>query len=278
MQIDRITDVDDPRVQAYRNVREADLKGREGMFIAEGRLVVRLLLGESRFPIESVLVTEPALESIRGELDAAVSPPPVLVATAQVMNTIVGFDIHRGCLAAGRRVPVPEASEFLGGEGSSARLMVGVEDLFNHDNLGGVFRSAAAFGAGAVLLSPRCCDPLYRKAIRVSMGHALRVPFALFPAGAEGVGVLRAHGVRTIALTPVGDSVPLAVCAERIRAERPQRVCLLLGSEGPGLSRAMIEGADLRVRIPIAGGVDSLNASVAGAIAMQRLAEAMDLL
>jgi tRNA G18 (ribose-2'-O)-methylase SpoU len=277
MQVLRIVDIEDPRVQAYRNVREADLKGRERLFIAEGRLVVSLLLRGCRFPVDSVLVTEAALEAIRPDLDASESPPPVLVASPEVMNSIVGFDIHRGCLAAGKRTPVSDASELLTAE-PDARLIVAVEDLFNHDNLGGVFRSAAAFGVGAILLSPRCCDPLYRKAIRVSMGHALRVPYGTIPAAAEGASVLKRLGVYTIALTPQDSSASLRDCADRIRSERPDRVCLLLGSEGPGLSDAMIRGADLRVSIPIARGVDSLNASVAGAIAMQRIAEAMGLL
>ena len=277
MQVVTISDIEDPRVQAYRNVREADLKGRERLFIAEGRFVVSLLLRGCRFPVESVLVTEAALEAIRPDLDAAESPPPVMVASPEVMNSIVGFDIHRGCLAAGKRIPVPDASELIRAN-PEARLFVGVEDLSNHDNLGGLFRSAAAFGVGAMLLTPRCCDPLYRKSIRVSMGHALRVPYGTVPGAAEGAEVLRQLGVYTIALTPQGGSFSLSDCAERIRAEQPDRVCLLLGSEGTGLSDAMIEGADLRVRIPIARGVDSLNASVAGAIAMQRIAEAMGLL
>lgn len=276
MRVIRVTDIEDPRVQAYRNVRDADLKGRDRLFIAEGRFVVRLLLRGARFPVESVLVTEAALESIREDLDEQDSLP-VMVASPEVMNAIVGFDIHRGCLAAGKRLPVPSARDLLA-EHHAARLCVCVEDLSNHDNLGGVFRSAAAFGAGAVLLTPRCCDPLYRKAIRVSMGHALRVPFAEVPAGAEGIAHLKDLGFLTVALTPASNALSLEECAEKIRAEQPARVCLLLGSEGPGLSDAMIEGADLCVRIPIAGGVDSLNAAVAGAIAMQRLAEAMELL
>lgn len=277
MQVLQITDIEDPRVQAYRNVREADLKGRERLFIAEGRLVVSLLLRGCRFPVESVLVTEAALEAISPDLDEAESPPPVMVASPEIMNSIVGFDIHRGCLAAGRRVPVPDAAELLGAE-LDARLLIAVEDLFNHDNLGGVFRSAAAFGVGGILLTPRCCDPLYRKSIRVSMGHALRVPYGTIPAEADGADELKRLGVFTIALTPQDGSLSLADCSDRIRAERPDRVCLLLGSEGPGLSDPMIEAADLRLRIPIASGVDSLNASVAGAIAMQRIAEAMGLL
>lgn len=277
MELVQITDIEDPKVQAYRNVREADLKGRDGLFIAEGRLVVGLLLRGCRYPVQSVLVTEAALESIRADLEAAQSPPPVMVAGPELMNAIVGFDIHRGCLAAGERTAVPEARDLLRSE-SRARLIVGAEDIYNHDNMGGVFRSAAAFGAGAVLLTPKCCDPLYRKAIRVSMGHALRVPYGTMPAAAQGAALLKELGLFTIALTPGEGAVTLSDCAARIRAEQPARVCLLLGSEGPGLSAPMIEGADLRVRIPIDPGVDSLNASVAAAIAMQRIAEAMDLL
>ena len=277
MRIQRIHDLDDPAVQAYRNVREADLKGRDELFIAEGRLVVGLLLKGGRFRAESVLVTEPAFNAIRPVLESVAEPPPVLLADPGVMNAIVGFDIHRGCLAAGRRGPVPMAHDLLTGEGADARLIIAVEDLSNHDNLGGIFRSAAAFGIGAVLLTPRCCDPLYRKAIRVSMGHVLRVPYGQMEPGRAGIESLREMGIFTVALTPHPDAVSLAELSRRFAETEPGRVCLVLGSEGEGLSPGMIEGADLRVRIPMAPGVDSLNASVAGAIATQRIAEAMGL-
>lgn len=277
MQIIRIESIEDPRVASYRNVREADLKGRDALFMAEGRFVVSLLLRDGRFGVESVFLSEAAFEAMRPVLESLAEPPPVYVASRAVMGSIVGFDIHRGCLAAGRRLPVPLARDWLGTSPDDARLLIATEEISNHDNMGGIFRNAAAFGAAGVLISPRCCDPLYRKSIRVSMGHALRLPYAELPVGADGIAVLREQGVFTIALTPEDGAVPIARAAEQIEADQPRRVCLLLGSEGDGLSRAMIEGADLRVRIPIAAGVDSLNASVAAAIAMQRLSEALGL-
>lgn len=277
MQVIAIDSMEDPRVASYRNVREADLKGRDALFMAEGRFVVSLLLREGRFPVESVFLSEAALEALRPMLESIADPPPVYVASRSVMGSIVGFDIHRGCLAAGRRLPVPEAQAWLGALAPDTRLLVATEEISNHDNMGGVFRNASAFGAGGVLISNRCCDPLYRKAIRVSMGHALRLPYATLPVGAEGVSVLREQQVFTIALTPARGSISIQEAAQQITLDQPQRVCLLLGSEGDGLSPGRIEGADLRVRIPIDARVDSLNASVAAAIAMQRLSEAMGL-
>jgi tRNA G18 (ribose-2'-O)-methylase SpoU len=273
-----IQDINDPRIAPYRQVREADLRGRDRLFMAEGRFVVSLLLRDGRFPVDSVFVTQPALEAIRPAVEACDHPPPVYVAPRSLMSEIVGFDIHRGCLAAGRRQPVPSASDWLDHAPADIRLLIATEEISNHDNMGGIFRSAAAFGAGAVLVSPRCCDPLYRKAIRVSMGHALRLPYAEYPAGKQGIQTLRERGVASIALSTGHDSIAISDAARRLAADPPERVCLLLGSEGAGLSGPMIENADLRVRIPIAPGVDSLNATVAASIAMQRLAEAMGLL
>ena len=277
MQAIPITDIEDERVAPYRNVRDADLRGRDELFMAEGRFVVSLLLTDARYKADSVLVTEHALEAIRPALERLDVPPPVYVASREVMGSIVGFDIHRGCLAAGRRSPVPDAPDLLDRLGPQDRLLVLAEDLANHDNIGGVFRSAAAFGAGAVLVTPRCCDPLYRKAIRVSMGHALRVPFASVPAGAEGVEMLRDRGVLTVALTTAVDAVGLDELGDRLSGHPGSWVCLLLGSEGDGLSGGASGAADVRVRIPIAPGVDSLNATVAASIAMQRVAECLGL-
>ncbi len=277
MQVIAIDSMEDPRVASYRNVREADLKGRDALFMAEGRFVVSLLLREGRFPVESVFLSEAALEALRPMLESIAELPPVYVASRSVMGSIVGFDIHRGCLAAGRRLPVPDARDWLGSLPPETRLLVATEEISNHDNMGGVFRNAAAFGAGGVLISNQCCDPLYRKAIRVSMGHALRLPYAELPVGAEGLKILRERQVFTIALTPARGSISIQEAAQQIALDQPRRVCLLLGSEGEGLSFGRIEGADLRVRIPIDARVDSLNASVAAAIAMQRLSEAMGL-
>lgn len=261
---------DDPRLEVYRNVREADLVGRRGLFIAEGRLVVRTLLGAARFPCRSVLVTPVALEAIREAFETSKKNPEVLVASQEVMNHVVGFDIHRGCLAVGERptVRVDDEWERVLPEGEDTARVVVLENLTNHDNVGGVFRSALALGASALLLSPACADPLYRKAIRVSMGAALRLPFAVVPRWPEGLEVLKRRGFTVAALSTGPGSVDLDDYAAAARAAR---LAIMVGTEGEGLSDSALAGADVRLRIAMTPGVDSLNAGVAAAIAMHRL-------
>jgi tRNA G18 (ribose-2'-O)-methylase SpoU len=188
---------------------------------------------------------------------------PVYVAARGVMETIVGFDVHRGLLAVGRRQPARDPVELARG----CRALVVLEDLANHDNLGSVFRSAAVLGGAGmgVLLSPRCCDPLYRKALRVSMGHALRIPFAVVDDWPGGLGSVAALGFELIALDPASD-------AERIdRTAIPARPALILGAEGPGLSPGVRAMAHRRVVIPQMPGADSLNIGVAAGVALHRL-------
>ena len=197
-----IDDLADPRVAPYRNVRDADLAGRAHAFIVEARFNVQTLLGPgSRFAPESILGTPVALDAVADDLARVPEGVPVYEASQPVMDEIVGFHIHRGLLALARRAPVPTAEALLDAEGFP-RVVVCVEDLTNHDNMGAIFRNAAAFGAGAVCITERCCDPLYRKAVRVSMGYVLRLPFATVPGGAEGVEAVRALGYANIALTP----------------------------------------------------------------------------
>lgn len=268
--IERIESLEDPRVADYRNIRDADLMGRRGLFMAEGRLVVRTLLTQSGFRARSVLVTEPALESLRDALVPGSGGPPVYLADQGLLNEIAGLDVHRGCLAAGDRGAPLSVAEALQKAGSGAAMVLALEDLTNHDNVGGLFRNALAFGAGAVVLGPRCCDPLYRKSIRVSMGAALRVPFARGEDWSQIAGALREAGFVTVALTPGADASDLDALASG--AERPRRVAVLVGAEGPGLSAEALRAADLRVRIAMAPGVDSLNVATAAGIAMHRLA------
>ena len=268
--IERIESLEDPRVADYRNIRDADLMGRRGLFMAEGRLVVRTLLTQSGFRARSVLVTEPALESLRDALVPGPGGPPVYLADQGLLNEIAGLDVHRGCLAAGDRGAPFSVAEALKKAGSGASMVLALEDLTNHDNVGGLFRNALAFGAGAVVLGPRCCDPLYRKSIRVSMGAALRVPFARGEDWSQIAGALREAGFVTVALTPGADASDLDALASG--AERPRRVAVLVGAEGPGLSAEALRAADLRVRIAMAPGVDSLNVATAAGIAMHRLA------
>ncbi len=271
--IEHIANLDDPRVAGYRGLRDGALKAREGLFVAEGRLVVRLLIEGSRFEARSVLVSEVALSSIADALGDGPGELAVYVAAQGVMDDVVGFAMHRGCVALGERGEVWNAREVLEGEAKDARLIAVAHDLTNHDNVGGVFRNAAAFGAGAVLITERCCDPLYRKAIRVSMGHALRVPFGVVEEGVAGVEMLRAMGWRTVALTPgadarvIGDVVSMVV--------QDERVAVYVGTEGEGLPGDVLRACDERVRIGMADGVDSLNAATASGIALHRFAEAM---
>lgn len=264
----RIDDPDDPRLEDFRAVRERDLVARRGVFVAEGRFVVRTLLTESAFRARSLLVNDAALEAVR---DAVPDSVPTYLVSQPVLDSVAGFHIHRGCLAIGERAERHSLEQLLDRlPPSIPSTLVVLEGLSNHDNVGGVFRNALAFGAGAVLLSPGCADPLYRKSIRVSMGAALRVPFASATPWPESLAAITRAGFTLVALTPDPDSVDISQAAETL--SRPRRVALLLGAEGDGLSEQALAAAHLRVRIPIARGVDSLNVASASAVALHRLA------
>jgi len=270
VQIERIEGLDDLRVADYRNIRDAELPGRGGLFMAEGRLVARALLERgSGYRARSVFVTDAGLESLWDLLESAEAGPRVFVAEQRVFNEIAGFNVHRGCLAVGERGEGLEARAMLAGLGGSAAMVVGVENVSNHDNMGGIFRNALAFGAGCVVMCPRCCDPLYRKSIRVSMGAALRVPFARSAGTGAMLEAFEEGGFTTMALTPRVDAEEIGEVARRLGEGR--RVALLVGAEGPGLSEEALVGVRRRVRIGMAAGVDSLNVSVAAGIAMHRL-------
>lgn len=270
MRIEQIADVDDPRIAAFRNVRDRELIGQRSAFIAEGRLVVGALLHvRSRFAPSAVLVTPAALGAMSEELAACPRRPPVFVASQAVMDGIVGFHIHRGCLAVGEIGPEPTVEDLLARAADGRRFIVVLEGLLNHDNVGAIFRNAAAFGAHACLLTPGTCSPLYRKALRVSMGAALRVPFATIHGWPGSLERLREQGWRTVALTPADDAVDIAKFVAG--APRAGRTALVVGAEGPGLTADALAGADVRVRIPMAAGTDSLNVATAAAIAMHRL-------
>lgn len=270
MNLTRIDDPADPRLDDYRAVRERDLVSRKGVFVAEGRLVVRTLLTESRFRCRSVLVNDAALPSIS---DAVRGALPVYLVSQKVLDTVVGFHIHRGCVAIGERTPPVTVDALIRAfpRDSPATLVV-LERLSNHDNVGGVFRNALAFGVAGVVLSPDCADPLYRKAIRVSMGAALRVPFACADDWPGSLEQVAAAGFTLVALTPAPDAVDIADAATILPL--PRRTALLLGAEGDGLSERALDACTLRVRIPIAAGVDSLNVASASAVALHRLGPA----
>ncbi len=263
-----IHDAGDPRLEVYRDVRDRDLHRRAGLFMAEGRLVVRTLLQSPGFRAHSLLVTDAAWRSLADAFDPnAPQTPPVYLAPQAVMDTVTGFHIHRGCLAAAYRPPPHDAASLIDSlaRGDAPRCVVVLEDVANHDNVGGVFRSAAAFAADAVLLTARSCDPLYRKSVRVSMGGVLRVPFATVESGADAARLLEDAGFQTVALTPAPGSTDIAA------VPRHARVALVLGAEGPGLSDATLSACRHRVRIATTDLVDSLNLSVAAAIALHRL-------
>jgi tRNA G18 (ribose-2'-O)-methylase SpoU len=254
-----IDDRDDPRIAAYQDVRERDLVGRDGCFVAEGEVVLRVLLAGAHFAAQSLLIAESRIDGL-GELLARVPDNvPVYAARGPVMDAIVGFHIHRGILAIGRRGPMPPAADLLASLPPRA-LVLGLVGIANHDNMGGIFRNAAAFGADAVFLDETCCDPLYRKAIRVSVGGCLKVPFARGGDGLNLIGTVQEAGFTTYALSPAGRD-------DLKQLERPARAALVLGAEGPGLPDEVLAKART-VRIAMAGGFDSLNVATSSGIAL----------
>lgn len=258
-----VDDPNDPRLEPYRDVRERDLVGRRGRFVAEGEVVIRTLLGPaSRCRVESLLLAANRVDKLADALAGLDPAAPVYAAGQAVMDAVAGFPIHRGMLAIGLRLPEPAAPDLLAGAGRGD-LFVAACGVGNHDNLGGLFRNAAAFGARAVLLDERCCDPLYRKAIRVSVGAALRLPFTRFGPAAALPDLLAARGVAAVALSPAG-AEPL----HRLRLEGP--ACLVLGAEGPGLPPEVL-ARSRTVAIPMAGGFDSLNVAATSAVALHQL-------
>jgi tRNA G18 (ribose-2'-O)-methylase SpoU len=259
----------DPRLVEYRDLREPQRIHARGHFVAEGRFVVQRLIDDGRYVIRSILLSPAALSALRmdvARLDPAVC---VYVAPLEQFFDITGFNIHRGCLALVDR-PAPLLPEKLI---AAASLIVVLEEVANADNVGGIFRNAAAFGADAVLLSPGCCDPLYRKAIRTSMAAALRVPFARLDDWPADLAVLDRGGLEIAALTPDASAVPL----DDFAPAAPGRLALLVGAEGAGLSAGALAAARHRVRIPINRDVDSLNVSVAAGIALSRLSRLTNL-
>lgn len=257
-----IDDPADPRVAAYRDIRERDLVGREGRFVAEGEVVLGRLARSPRHRTESVLIDAKRADKLAHLLAGFGAEVPVYVAGQAVIDAIAGFHLHRGILAIGVRGSEPTAAELLADLGDGAVVLV-LFGISNHDNMGGLFRNAAAFGADAVLLDANCCDPLYRKAIRVSVGHSLTVPFARLAPGEDPLALLGDAGFEALALTPVG-ATPLA------RLARPVRTAVLLGTEGEGLPAAVIAGS-ISVGIAMAPGVDSLNVAVTAGIVLHHL-------
>jgi tRNA G18 (ribose-2'-O)-methylase SpoU len=250
----RVDASSDPRVAEYVGLRDGATPA--SVFMAEGITVLQRLL-ESRYPVRSVFVSDRKLARVEPLL--AGHDVPLFVGTEDVLEATVGFNIHRGVIAAASRLPLADPSDLL----RDARRVAVVEGLNDLENLGSIFRNAAAFGIDAVLLDPRTVDPLYRRIVRVSLGHVLHIPFARLEPWPRALDVVRAAGFTTLALTPAPDATPIAELA----AAPPARVAFLLGAEGPGLSPAVLAAADHRVRIPMASTVDSVNVATAAALA-----------
>jgi tRNA G18 (ribose-2'-O)-methylase SpoU len=255
-----VTAADDPRLRDYTDLTDVALRRvrepAEGLFMAEGATVIRRAL-DAGYPMRSALASPrwaDALDDVVGSLDV-----PVYVADEALLEEVTGFHVHRGALASMGRKPERTVDDVLAG---AERVLV-IEDVVNHTNVGAIFRSAAGLGFDAVLLSPTCADPLYRRAVRVSMGAVLAVPYARFDAWPDGVSRLREDGFTVIALTPDADAMPLSDLSVAQRS----RCALVLGTEGDGLAVPTLAAADVRARIPMAAGVDSLNVAAAAAVA-----------
>jgi len=253
----------DPRLSAYRNVPDAELLARHGLFVAEGRLVVRRLLADTVLSTQSVMVTEVAMESLADVLLTR-DGLPVYVVPQAVMNEITGFNIHRGCLAIGERPPQRSLVDLT----ATTRRLVAMERVGNADNVGAIFRNAVAFGADGVLIGPSCSDPLYRKAIRTSMAATLTMPFTDAQPWPGVLRDLHTEGWTVIAMTPSSAALPLADVADIVRG---QRTVVVVGHEGEGLSSDSLAASSYQARIPMAAGVDSVNVATAVAIALYEL-------
>ncbi|MGX5719695.1 TrmH family RNA methyltransferase [Shinella zoogloeoides] len=266
----RIYDPDDPRIAGFVSIRERDLTGRDGLFIAEGTVVLRML-GQGAaegngFAAEAILLLENRLAGLGEVLDAFPESVPVYVAAQPVFDAIAGFNMHRGVLALGRK-PAADIGASLLGRLPAASLVLAGCGLSNHDNVGSIFRNAAAFGADAVFLDETSCDPLYRKAIRVSVGSVLTVPFARGLAAEAMLRGLSEAGFEIWGLSPRG-AVPVAA----IPAAR--RIALVLGTEGEGLPDSILSSFRT-ARIPQRPGLDSLNVATASGVALYQIALTM---
>jgi tRNA G18 (ribose-2'-O)-methylase SpoU len=259
-----VGDPDDPRLSDFTGLTDVELRRRrepaEGLFIAEGEKVVRRA-AQAGYAMRSMLLSEKWVPVMRDVVEQ--SGAPAYVVSPALAEQVTGYHVHRGALASMARKPLPEPERVL----STARRVVIMEAVNDHTNVGAIFRSAAALGMDAVLLSPSCADPLYRRSVKVSMGAVFSVPYARLDAWPQGLDSVRDAGFRLLALTPDADAVPL----DDALTPAPNRAALLLGAEGEGLSRRAMRAADERVRIPMAHGVDSLNVGAAAAVAFYAL-------
>ena len=267
LEIQDISDAADDRLAVYRDLKDSALRRSaelaDGVFVAEGKLALEAVLA-SRYPLRSVLALRRRVGALY-ELNLPVGVP-VYVVDDHVMASITGFDVHRGLLGIAGRLPAVTPRDLLAHNPSS--LLLVVEGVNDQENLGAIFRNAAAFGAGAVFLDPTCSDPLYRRSVRVSLGHVLKVPFTRLEPWPGSLQLLREAGFELLALTPG----PGAERIEAVSCElQGSRVALIVGAEGPGLSPGVLAMCR-QVRVPMAPGVDSLNVAAATAVALHRFA------
>ncbi|MGL5866829.1 MAG: TrmH family RNA methyltransferase [Dermatophilaceae bacterium] len=263
MTVERITSAEDPRLADYVGLTDVALRTRcepaGGLYIAESEKVIRRALAAGHRP-RSFLMTQRWLTDLADVVDqAADDGVPVYVGEHEVIEQLTGFHLHRGALASMHRSPLPELEGVL----RAARRVIVLEDIVDHTNVGAVFRSAAALGVDAVLVTPRCADPLYRRAIRVSMGTVFQVPWTRVDPWPGSIGGLQRLGFTVAGLALTDDAVPL----DHLASAPPDRLALVLGTEGDGLASRTMATVDLAVRIPMAGGVDSLNVAAASAVA-----------
>ncbi|MEZ4331916.1 MAG: RNA methyltransferase [Myxococcota bacterium] len=266
---ERIVDPDDSRLADYRILRDGDLLRRRGRFVVEGRTNLRVLLEHAPLRPESILLGATAWSALREELERHATDVPIYLADPPLLESLVGFSVHRGALALCARPAAREAGALIRAvraSGGASRIVV-LEDVRDADNVGAIFRNALALGARAVFLSDGCCDPLYRKAIRTSMGASLRVPFARVADLVGFLARLRESGFVVVAFDPKEPGEALGASFRRIA----DPVALVVGTEGPGLSAAARAVATRTVRIAMEPGVDSLNVATAVAIGLHAL-------
>ncbi|GGU61365.1 TrmH family RNA methyltransferase [Streptomyces bacillaris] len=260
-----VDDPDDPRLSDYIGLTDVELRRRrepaEGLFIAEGEKVIRRAR-HAGYEMRSMLLSAKWVDVMRDVIDEV--PAPVYAVAPELAERVTGYHVHRGALASMQREPLPTAEELL----TTARRVVVMESVNDHTNIGAIFRSAAALGMDAVLLSPDCADPLYRRSVKVSMGAVFSVPYARLEAWPKGLETVREAGFRLLALTPDAKATSIDEAAPH----RLERVALMLGAEGEGLSTKALMAADEWVRIPMAHGVDSLNVGAAAAVAFYAVA------
>ncbi|WP_411071838.1 TrmH family RNA methyltransferase [Streptomyces sp. cmx-4-25] len=256
---------DDPRLRDYTGLTDVELRRRrepaEGLFIAEGEKVIRRA-GQAGYAMRSMLLSAKWVDTMRDVIDG--SEAPVYVIDPDLAERVTGYHVHRGALASMQRKELPEAAGLLAG----ARRVVVMESVNDHTNIGAIFRSAAALGMDAVLLSPDCADPLYRRSVKVSMGAVFSVPYARLEGWPRSLETVKEAGFELLALTPAERAVPIDEAAPH----KLDRVALMLGAEGEGLSQKALRAADEWVRIPMAHGVDSLNVGAAAAVAFYAVA------